>query len=160
MGASDGIAEESGESFRIAVGFGFEDAQLRRLRYHLLRLTAIEGGLTQDDVRDLSELGSLALGESVVTEQSEGIKERPESSRLAVAIADIVQAGSPRGTRREVMFGAVLGAYASLGRIKGVDELTVATIGAISGAVAVSTNNFIMEINDHQSWSQYLDTDP
>jgi hypothetical protein len=83
MSARDGIADESGESFRTAVGFGFQDAQLRRLRYHLLRLTAIEGGLTHDDIRDLCELGRLALGESVVTEEADSIKERPESSPLA-----------------------------------------------------------------------------
>ena len=55
--------------------------------------------------------------------------------------------------------GAVLGSYASSGRINGVDELLVATIGAIAGAVAVTTNNFIGEINDPQSWSHYLDPD-
>ncbi len=159
MPTNNEIPAESGENFRTAAGFGVEDAQLRGLRYHLLRLTAIKGGLAQDDVRDLSELGRLAFEESEVTGQVRRIKARPGSSRLAVAIADIVEMGSPRGTRREVMMGAVLGSYASLGRISGVDELLVATIGAIAGAVAVTTNNFIGEINDPQSWSHYLDSD-
>ena len=40
---------------------------------------AIEGGLTHDDVRDLCELGHLALGESVVTEQADIIKRNGRS---------------------------------------------------------------------------------
>lgn len=159
MPTNNEIAAEFVENFQTAAGFGIEDAQLRRLRYHLLRLTAIQGGLTRDDVRDLTELGRLAFGESELAETVERIKARPESSRLALAIADIVATGSPTAHPREAMIGAVLGAYASLGRIKGADELTVATIGAIAGAVAVTTNNFIVEINDQQSWSHYLDSE-
>jgi hypothetical protein len=114
---TEDISREAGERFDDAVGFGFEDARLLHLSYHLLRLTVV--GLTQADVEDLGELGRLAFQESDVTQQTAKIKQRPDAS-LAFAIADIVeQAGqglSGPAARRPVMFGAVLGAYTALGR--------------------------------------------
>lgn len=55
---------------RTAAGFSFEDARIRRLGYHLPRLSVIQGGLTH--VKDLGELGGLAFGESEVTGSSPG----------------------------------------------------------------------------------------
>ena len=84
---------EAGERFRSAVGLGLEDAGARRLRYHLLRLSV--AGLTRKDVADLGELGRPAFQESDVTEQAAKIKQRPDASPLAFAIADILErAGS------------------------------------------------------------------
>ncbi len=60
---------------------------------------------------------------------------------------------------REALFGAVLGAYAGLQRVEGMDEMSVATLGAIGGAVAMSTSRFIEQNIGRQAWSEYVRAD-
>jgi hypothetical protein len=162
MSQPQDISREAGRRFSGAGGFSFEDAQLLHLRYHLLRLTVI--GVTQEDVTDLAELGRLAFQESDVAQQVAKIKQRSDASPLAFAIADIVeQAGSgiggvPAGPRA-VMWGAVLGAYTGLGEEQPNRQLDAAVLGAIGGAVAVSTSTFVAERVDQQAWAEYLRTE-
>ena len=54
------------------------------------------------------------------------------------------------------MLGAVLGAYASLTHVPAVDESFAGTLGAIGGAVAMSTSTFITDNITSQSWSEYV----
>ena len=53
------------------------------------------------------------------------------------------------------MFGAVLGAYTSLG-LRDPDPPTTALLGAIGGAVAMSISTFIHDNINRQSWAEYL----
>ena len=158
MSEAENLPRKAGEHFSVAANFSFEDAQARRFRYHLLRLTVV--GLTEEDVKDLGELGRLAFLESDVTAQATKIKQRASASPLAFAIADIMQhAGSEfpgRASLKAVMFGTVLGAYASLGRISDIDESAVAIVGAIAGAVGTVTSTFIADIINRLSWAEYL----
>jgi len=161
MAGTEEMARRAGEFFRVAAGFSIEDAEPQRLRYHLLRLTVV--GLTQEDVADLGELSRLAFQDSDVKKQATKIKERVDASPLAFAIADVVeQAGDILGGRvspKTVLFGAVLGAYTSLGGASDVPESTVATLGAIGGAVAVSTSTFVTDNINRKSWFEYLRMD-
>ena len=161
MPGTDEMAHRAGEFFRVAAGLSFEDAEPQRLRYHLLRLTVV--GLTKEDVADLAELGRLAFQDSDVKKQATKIKQRVDASPLAFAIADIVeQAGDVLGGRvstKTVMLGAVLGAYTSLGGASDVPQSSVATLGAIGGAVAVSTNAFVADNINQKSWFEYLRMD-
>jgi hypothetical protein len=161
MPGTEEMAYLAGELFRVAAGFSFEDAEPRRLRYHLLRLTVV--GLAKEDVADLGELGRLAFQGSDVKTQATKIKQRVDASPLAFAIADIVeQAGDVVGGRvdpKAVMLGAVLGAYTSLGGASDVPESSVATLGAIGGAVAASTSTFVADNINQQSWFEYLRMD-
>lgn len=52
--SAEAVSREAAELFRSGRDFVLEDMQLRRLRYHLLRLTTV--GLTQVDVEDLGSL--------------------------------------------------------------------------------------------------------
>ncbi|WP_406292077.1 hypothetical protein [Embleya sp. NBC_00896] len=129
--------------------------QLRRLRYHLLRLTTV--GLTQVDVEDLGELGRLAFEDVDVIEQSTRIKQRADASALAVAIAEIVEQSARRdGPRARVMVGAVLGAYAALHDIPQENESTVAVLGAVGGALAASTMPVVLDTIDQVGVGEYL----
>ena len=162
MSQSEDISRDAGERFSNAGCFSLEDAQLLHLRYHLLRLTVV--GLTQEDVTDLAELGRLAFQESDVAQQVAKIKQRSGTSPLAFAIADIVeQAGGGTGgvpaSRRAVMWGAVLGAYTGLGENQPNQQLNAAVLGAIGGAVAVSTSTFVVDRIDQQAWAEYLRTE-
>jgi hypothetical protein len=159
MSATKQLSRAAGEHFQASTQFSFEDAMQRRLRYHLLRLTAV--GLTADDVRDLSELGRLAFQDSDVTEQSTKIKRRAEASPLAFAIADILEragSASPSSVRlRTVMLGAVLGAYTALGDLPGDDRSAAAVLGAVGGAVAASTSAVVLANIDQLGSADYLD---
>ena len=162
MSQPEDISREAGQRFSGAGGFSFEDAQLLHLRYHLRRLTVV--GVTQEDVTDLAELGRLAFQEADVAQQVAKIKQRSDTSPLAFAIADIVeQAGSGIGvgpaSRRAVMWGAVLGAYTGLGEDQPNQQLNASVLGAIGGAVAVSTSTFVVERVDEQAWAEYLRTE-
>ncbi len=152
------IQQKAGDGFSSAVNLSFGDAQQRRLRYHLLRLTV--AGLTREDVEDLGELGRLAFQDSDIADQTRKIRERSGASPLAVAIADIVErAGSglgPPRLPRAAMVGAVLGAYAAFGNFDSLDETLVATLGAVGGALAMSTNEFILDNIERASWSAYV----
>jgi hypothetical protein len=153
MSETTDISRAAGDQFRSASDFSFSDAERQRLRYHLRRLTVV--GLTRQDEEDLLELGRLAFLDADVTEHATKIKQRSDASPLAFAIADILdQAG--RGNLKAVMLGAVLGAYTSLRGVPEVDQSAVAVLGAIGGAVAMSTGNFISENIDRRSWDDYL----
>lgn len=156
MDEANDIARGAGGLFSSAAATSFEDAGARRLRYHLLRLTT--AGLSRTDVEDLVELGRLAFQDSDVTDQATKIQQRSDVSSLAFAIADIVQtaANAGRGGSKAVMLGAVLGAYASLTHVPAVDESFAGTLGAIGGAVAMSTSTFITDNITSQSWSEYV----
>ena len=53
MSETQALRDDAGRRFEDAVGFAFEDAEQRRLRYHLLRLTV--AGLGHDEIRPLVE---------------------------------------------------------------------------------------------------------
>jgi hypothetical protein len=159
MSDGDDLSRRAGEIYSFATQMSFEDAMQRRLRYHLLRLTA--NGLHRDEVEDLGELGRLAFEESDVTGQTTKIKERAGASSLAFAIADIVERAHRGGggpvSRREVFIGAVLGAYAAVSSAGGMDQTLVAILGAIGGAVATPTSTFIADqIIPRESLPEYL----
>src|SRR5215831_892140 len=126
-------SSEAGERFDSAVQFGFEDARLQRLHYHLLRLTSV--GLTQQEVRELGELGRLAFGGSGVSQQAAMISQRADTSPLASAIAQIMaEAGGGLGgpvRMPAVMLGAVLGAYAALRHAGEGDQSGAAVSGFV-----------------------------
>ena len=52
--------------------------------------------------------------------------------------------------------GAVLGAYTGLGENQPNQQLNAAVLGAIGGAVAVSTSTFVVDRVDQQAWAEYL----
>ena len=144
--------------FELAIDNSIADAGQRRLRYHLLRLTV--AGLRREELDDLGELGRLAFQSSSseqVVEQADKVKARPELSRLAAAITDLVATAtrSPASTR-DVFLGAVLGAYAGLH--SDGDAHDAAVIGAIGGAIAVSANTFITERIGAGPLDEYLAT--
>jgi hypothetical protein len=148
---------EAGEQFSAAAGLCFGDAMQRRLRYHLLRLTTV--GLSHTEVEDLVELGRLAIQGSKVEEQATRIKQ--QASPLAFVIADIVaraESDARPVNMRAVMLGAVLGAHTSLSGVPEEDKLSAAALGAVGGAVAMSTGTFIAENIERQSWSDYVQT--
>ncbi len=89
---------------------------------------------------------------------------RETASPLAVAIADIVD-DSPRGRKRMAMAGALFGAYAGLAntRLSGPDDLLktmVGILGAIAGAIAVSTSAFIQGEMVVKSWGDFVEREP
>lgn len=161
MADMEDVFRRAGERFRSAANTSLEDAGPQRLRYHLLRLTVV--GLTREDVRELGELARLAFQDADVREQASKIKQNPDASPLAFAIADIVeQASTGLGgavSPKSVMFGAVLGAYAGLDAIPDVNAPFAATLGAIAGAIATSTSTFVTDDISRQSWFEYLRMD-
>ena len=161
MADSSGLSREAGDRFRSAVDLSFSDAQQRRFRYHLLRLTVVD--LTRQDVADLGELGRLAFQGSNVTEQAARIRERADASPLAVAIADILEraaSGLPASAGLgPVLLGAVLGAYTSLRGGQDGDEAATAILGSISGAVAAATSALVFDNINQQGTSEYLRMD-
>lgn len=131
----------AGEQFREAVALALEDAQQRRLRYHLERLTTV--GITPEELTDLEALGSSALQGFVgdVGPQASKIMQRPDASRLAVTIAQIVEQSVERSVPGPgpVMLGALLGAYLSHGEPgTGAERAEQAVTGAIAGAIATA----------------------
>ncbi|MFF4420010.1 hypothetical protein ACFY04_04320 [Streptomyces sp. NPDC001549] len=151
MTISEDVSREAGAQFGFVRSFIHSDVQQQRLHYHLLRLTTV--GLTQEEVKDLRELGRLAFEGADVTEQSTKIKQRAGASALAVALADIVEQGDPRP---QVMVGAVLGAYAGLRDIPGMDESTVAVLGAIGGAISAAISPIVFERIEVVGLERYL----
>ena len=160
MSGSDEISRDAGRLFDSAAGFAFEDAELRRLRYHLLRLTAI--GLAREEVDELLELGRLAFHDADVSEQASKVKQRAGATDLAFAIADIVEQADRASVarRRTVMLGAALGAYAAAGaQPPSHDTVAVAAAGAVGGAVALSAGTFVLDAIDQGDLESYLSTE-
>jgi hypothetical protein len=129
----------------------FEDARIG-LRYPLLRLSLL--GLSQRDVKELAELGQAVMKEGDVREAAKRIGERRGASPLAVVIAGIVHNAEKRD-EREVMLGAIFGAFAGLESRR----MKEAVLGAIGGALAATTYS---ELQKHlkdaevswQDWSE------
>lgn len=152
MSGPEKAFQDAGQIFNNGVRYGFEDAQLSSFGYHLLRLTAI--GVAGDEVADLLELARAAFQETDVSAHVARIKQRNDHSALALAIADIVEAAEGRNLR-DVMFGAVLGAYTAVGsRVD--DQTLISIIGAIGGAIAMSVDKFVDSASRNRSLSEYL----
>jgi hypothetical protein len=160
MSQSDDIAHLAGDHVGFVADFALEDTRQRKLRYHLLRLTV--AGVTQEDVAELGELARLAFEDSDVSAQTTRIKERAGTSPLAFAIADIVEqtprAPGPLG-QKAAMLGAVLGAYTSLKDVGGIDQVSVATLGAVGGALAMTASNIILTNLEQVTPAEYLRMD-
>ena len=160
MSETRSIRDDAGERFEEAARFAFQDAQQRRLRYHLLRLTV--AGLSHDEVRPLVELGRLAFDGADVTEQVRVIKERPETTHLASALASIVERGPVSGqfaTRADVLIGAVTGAYAGLMNVGSGDRAQAAILGAVGGGTAAAVGRFVRERIAEVGEAEYLRPD-
>ncbi|WP_431683417.1 hypothetical protein [Kitasatospora sp. KL5] len=146
-----------GDAYRIARDFVFEDAALGRLRYHLLRLTT--AGLGHEEVDDLRALGRLAFDGADTSELAVRIRDRAGASRLAVAFVDVVEQAGREDERGPVLVGAVLGAYASLGRVGRADTQAAALLGAVGGAVVAATRPFVDRRIQQEGLDAYLGED-
>jgi hypothetical protein len=156
---SQDFSRRAGELFGEAVRFTFEDMAAQKLHYHLERLTSV--GLTDNDVKDLDELASRVLLEIDVTEQVRRIKQRADVSPLAFAIADLLDhpggsASTGPETLKTMILGAVLGAYTSFSDFPEIDQTAAAIVGAIGGAVAMSTSSSIIADMNRRSWDDYV----
>jgi hypothetical protein len=149
MSETQTLPRDAGERFDRAVDFAVEDAELRLLRYHLIRLTVV--GLSRDEVPSLVELARQAFAGTDVTDRARAVRERPGASALASAIAGIVEQsrpGDPFAPRGDVVIGAVIGAYTAMvdaGSGTGDDGVAAAILGAVGGGTAVSVGRFIQQ---------------
>jgi len=137
----DKRAEAALEGVTFAFRQSIEDS-MRGLRYPLRRLSIV--GLTERDAKELTELGQIVIQEGDVGEVAERIRARPGASPLAVTIASLVEGFANRQDAkeaRELMLGALFGAYAGLGTRQMMD----AVLGAIGGALAVTTYPVVQE---------------
>ncbi|HLM04329.1 MAG TPA: hypothetical protein VK402_03950 [Blastococcus sp.] len=160
MSETQATRDDANERFEEAVRFAFQDAQQRRLRYHLLRLTV--AGLSHDEVRPLVELGRLAFDGADVTEQASSIKERPGATPLGSALASIVERGPVSdqfATRADVLIGAVTGAYAGLRNASSGDGTQAAVLGAVGGGTAAAVGRFVRERITEVGEIDYLEPD-
>ena len=108
MSDTQTLARDAGRRFEEAVNYAIEDAQLRLLRYHLLRLTVV--GLSRDELPLIVDLARRAFDDADVADQATAIRERPGASDLACAIAGIAErsrVGGPFGRRGDVVVAAV-----------------------------------------------------
>jgi hypothetical protein len=163
MSETPTLLRDPGERFDQAVNFAVEDAQLRLLRYHLIRLTVV--GLSRDEVPSIIELARLAFDDGDVTDQARAVRERPGASPLAAAIAGIVERSRTGGLfapRGEVVVGAVIGAYAAMmdaGSGNAADAPAAAILGAVGGGTAASVGRFIQQQIAAVGIPAYLDSD-
>jgi hypothetical protein len=163
MSETQALLGDAGERFDRAVDFAVEDAELRLLRYHLIRLTVV--GLSRDEVPALVELARQAFDGRDVTDQVRAVRERPGASALASAIAGIVERsrpGDPFARRGDVLIGAVIGAYTAMtdaGSGKGDDGVAAAVLGAVGGGTAVSVGRFIQDRIAEVGVAEYLRVD-
>jgi hypothetical protein len=164
MSAIQTLPRDAGERFEEAIGFAFDDALQRRLRYHLLRLTVV--GLDRDEVPLIVDLARRTFENADVTEEVAAIRERPGVTALATAIAGVVERSHPGdatfAARAEVLIGAVVGAYAGLvdaGNPDATDATTAAVLGAVGAGTAVSVGRFIQQRIAEVGVAGYLRTD-
>lgn len=157
------VSGEAADCFNTAANYISEDAQIRWLRYHLLRLHA-SAGLTDKDVAELGELGRLIFTVGPTAELTAKIVNRADASPLAVTIATTVEAGTSRWATdpKAVLLGFVLGAYLSLNALGNASSSSpevafAATTGAVAGALATSASGFVMENIKQTTLNDYLD---
>ena len=155
MANTDDAVQAADDRFVTAAEFALDDTDAGHLHYHLLRLTAV--GLTRDDVDELDELARLAFNGSDVAVHVAKIRNRESSTPLARAIAAIVsQRRAGRLSARDRMVGAVLGAYAATHDSRSAEQSSNAMVGAVAGAVAVSTRMFVGSDREQESWADYV----
>jgi hypothetical protein len=119
MSEDNDFSRQAGDSFRFLISMSVQDAMQRRLRYHLLRLTAV--GLARDDLDDLGELCRLG---------SSGSRQSSRRAREAVGGARRTQPGPPRRRpMRTVGFSARSPA----------DSPSPSAVSAVSAASAASS---------------------
>ena len=163
MSDTQTLARDAGRRFEEAVGYAIEDAQLRLLRYHLLRLTV--AGLSRDELPLIVDLARRAFDDSDVADQATTIRERPGASELACAIAGIAErsrGGGPFGRRGDVVVAAVVGAYAAMmdaGSGNDADASTAAVLGAVGAGTAATVAPFIQEQIAAVGVAEYLRSD-
>jgi hypothetical protein len=141
------FASAAANQYINARGLAFEDARLG-LKYMLLRLSLL--GLSNEDQKQLHKLARLAFADADVTEEADRIKDRKTASPLAIAIAGIV-ASAPE--KKPALLGAVSGSYAGL-NAQG-SKFTRGIVGAVAGAVTLSTNDFV--VRAHIDMNHFLE---
>lgn len=122
--------EEAGPHFNHGMSLFIEDGRLG-LKYILLRL---ENELTEQDRKNLRDLIACACEDKDVNEPADRARKAPSASRLAVAIADIVQ-NSNSSHKKAAALGAIFGAHGTpfgSSRQKFIEA-------AVAGAVAASS---------------------
>ena len=134
------LAQQAGAHATTATAHSFDDAR-NGLHYVLLRLSLL--GLTEPERAQLEDLARLAFHAEDLTAAAAQITSSPTASPLAVAVADLV-AQSP-GAPQHTLLGAVFGAYAGLETAgePGEGSRWSAVLGAIAGAVAVTTTKWL-----------------
>jgi hypothetical protein len=125
------------ESFIGGSHQGIEDS-LHGLRFPLQRLVLV--GLTERDVKELTDLGQAVIQEKNVGEAAKRIGDRREASPLAVVIAVIVRNAEKRDAR-EVMLGAIFGAFVGLETRRPRE----AVLGAVGGALAATNSQALQK---------------
>jgi hypothetical protein len=136
----------AGSTYCVATDMSFVDVT-NGLSYVLLRLGVL--GLSEDDREQLRELARLAFSDRDVIDAVMNIKSNSRSP-LAIAMADILQHAGGRSDKKIVMLGAVFGAYAALGGSPSRQE-SEGVLGAIAGAVAVSTSKTLIDFMQQQN---------
>jgi hypothetical protein len=120
--------EEASLHFNQGMVLFMEDGRLG-LKYILLRL---ENELTEQDRKNLGDLIACACGDKDVNESADRVRKAPSASRLALAIADIVENAS---SKKAAALGAIFGAHGipfGSSKQKYIEA-------AVSGAVAASS---------------------
>jgi hypothetical protein len=155
--AEDLRAEEIEETLEFAFRQSVEDFS-RGLSQTLGRLRVV--GLSTRDVEELRELVQMVIQKGDVDEVAERIMARQGASTLALTIASImrgVEVSSEEGAKaaRERLLATLLGAFAGLGTGRRRD----AVLGAMGGALAVTTSSVIQErvertLGSWRRWSE------
>jgi hypothetical protein len=155
MAEQNSVSRDAGSNYGFAIGLSSGDAR-NGLKYVLLRLSSL--GLTAEDQQELRELARLAFNDLDVKDAAERIT-KTSASPLALAIADIVQnaGGSFENmvSTKMALLGAVFGAYTAI-RPGRSDDGSEGVLGAIAGAVAVSTNEFLQNMHQNDSWMNFV----
>jgi hypothetical protein len=155
------IGEEAGQVYRFGMNFALQDAQFG-LRYPLRRLRALLS-LPEQDAQELTELGQAVIQGGDVEGVADQIRQRQDASPLAIAIANIVQEARFSDTRG-AMLGAVFGAYAGLQSSEREDDPQArAVLGAIGGALALTTHTQLQEMLEARfrslSWREWSEAE-
>jgi hypothetical protein len=155
MAEQNPASRGAGLNYELATGLSSEDAR-NALKYVLLRLSSL--GLTAEDQQELRELARLAFSDLDPKEVADRIT-NTSPSPLAVAIAEIVQrCGETITSAKMAMLGAVFGAYATLSAGHSDDGSQV-VLAATAGAVALSTSEFLENMNHKDDWMNFVQRD-